>query len=234
MGRGTMRSILIVEDDRTISLVLKAYLEKEGYSIRQAYTCSEAKSQFENHKDDLILLDLTLPDGTGWSVLNYVRERSSCPVILLTAIGTIQDKLQGLHAGADDYITKPFIGEEVVARVQAVLRRTARVFEQEDATYFGSLKVNFKSHAVHLKGVELRFTPKDLDLFFYLLRHPNQTLTRDQLIENVWGFDYEGSERAVDLAINRIRQTLRDWSAEEGEIATIRGVGYQARVKIIA
>jgi two-component system response regulator VicR len=234
MGRGTMRSILIVEDDRTISLVLKAYLEKDGYSVRQAYTCHEAKGQFDNHQDDLILLDLTLPDDTGWSVLKYVREKSSCPVILLTAIGTIQDKLQGLNAGADDYITKPFIGEEVVARINAVLRRTARVFEQEDATYFGSLKVNFKSHAVHLQGAELRFTPKDLDLLFYLLRHPNQTLTRDQLIEKVWGFDYEGSERAVDLAINRIRQTLRDWSAEEGEIATIRGVGYQARVKIIS
>ncbi|CAH1230867.1 Transcriptional regulatory protein WalR [Paenibacillus allorhizoplanae] len=229
-----MRSILIVEDDRTISLVLKAYLEKEGYSVRQAYTCKEAKESWDAHLADLVLLDITLPDDTGWRVLHYIRERSSCPVIMLTAIGTIQDKLQGLNSGADDYITKPFIGEEVVARINAVLRRSARVFEQEDAAYFGSLKVNFKSHAVYLKGTELRFTPKDLDLLFYLLRHPNQTLSRDQLIENVWGFDYEGSERAVDLAINRIRQTLRDWPTEEGEIATIRGVGYQARVNIIS
>ncbi|CAN7743996.1 response regulator transcription factor [Paenibacillus sp. LjRoot153] len=229
-----MRSILIVEDDRTISLVLKAYLEKEGYVVRQAYTCKEAKVLWDSQLADLVLLDITLPDDTGWSILHYVRERSSCPVIMLTAIGTIHDKLQGLNSGADDYITKPFIGEEIVARVTAVLRRTGRVFEQEDAAYFGSLKANFKSHSVYLKGTELRFTPKDLDLLFYLLRHPNQTLTRDQLIENVWGFDYEGSERAVDLAVNRIRQTLRDWRAEEGEIATIRGVGYQARVNNIS
>ncbi|WNR44104.1 response regulator transcription factor [Paenibacillus roseipurpureus] len=227
-----MKQILVVEDDTTISLVLKAYLEREHYSVRQAYTCQEAKDMFESHSPDLILMDITLPDDSGWNLLQFVRARSACPVIMLTALGTIQDKLQGLKQGADDYITKPFIGEEITARVDAVLRRSTRVFEQEDAKYFGSLKVNFKSHSVQLNGTELRFTPKDLDLLLYLLNHPNQTMTREQLIENVWGFDYEGSERAVDLAINRIRQTLRDWRTEEGEITTIRGLGYQARVKI--
>jgi two-component system, OmpR family, response regulator VicR len=225
-----LKRILVIEDDTTISLVLRTYLEREGYIVKQVYSCKEAIDSFSVKMPDLVLLDLMLPDENGWTILQKIRERSACPVIMLTALGDINNKLEGLNQGADDYISKPFIGEEVIARVNTVLRRSSRILEQEDITYYGSLKVNFKAHSVHLNGEELKFTPKDLDLAFYLLQHPNQTLTREQLIEGVWGFDYDGSDRAVDLSIKRIRQTLRDWSTEEGEIITIRGLGYQARV----
>ncbi|MCU6793086.1 response regulator transcription factor [Paenibacillus sp. WQ 127069] len=225
-----MKQILLIEDDTVISMVLKAYLDREGYSVRQAYSCREAISAFQSKTPELVLLDLGLPDGDGLTLLAYIRERSACPVIILTALSDLTHKLEGLNQGADDYISKPFIGEEVIARVNAVLRRSSHSFKQAEVQHYGSLRVNYKAHSVHLNEEELKFTPKDLDLLFYLLQHPNQTLSREQLIEGVWVYDYEGSDRAVDMAINRVRQALRNWNPLEGEIVTIRGMGYQARV----
>ncbi|GAX91620.1 response regulator transcription factor [Effusibacillus lacus] len=222
-----MKTILIVEDELVISRVLKVYLQKANFNVEQAFTGQEAIEKFDFIKPSLVVLDVMLPDLDGWSILKYIRERSSCPVIMLTALGEIDQKLSGLNQGADDYMTKPFIADEVVARVNAVLRRSAQIIESNETIYYGSLKIDFKGHSVSLNGIELNFTPRDLSLFLFLAQHPNQTFTREQLIEHIWGYDYEGSDRAVDLAIKRIRKMLKNWPSSEGEIKTLRGLGYQ-------
>jgi len=222
-----MKNILIVEDELPISRVLKAYLEKHQFQVEQAFTGDEAERKFDSVNPALVLLDVMLPGRSGWSILEYIRAKSSCPVIMLTALGQIENKLAGLGQGADDYITKPFIADEVVARVQAVLRRSTQIIEGDRVKQFGSLKIDFKAYSVTLHGVELTFTPKDLSLFLFLAQYKNQAFTRDQLIEQVWGLDYEGSDRAVDLSIKRIRRTLENWPVTEGEIKTFRGLGYK-------
>ncbi|WP_246627672.1 response regulator transcription factor [Paenibacillus solanacearum] len=224
------QKILIVEDEPRISMVLKAFLVKAGYAVEQAYNGDQAMSLFESWEPTLVLLDVMLPVMDGWSVLNCIRKRSACPVIMLTALSDIHYRLEGLNGGADDYLVKPFIGEEVVARVRAVLRRLPQV-ATENSAIFGNLKIDFNSHKVMLNGDEVHLTPRDLSLFLYLASHPNQTLDRNQLIDAVWGRDYMGSDRAVDMAIKRIRQSLTEWSAEDGGIITLKRLGYQFRVK---
>ncbi|MGI6435820.1 MAG: response regulator transcription factor [Syntrophomonadaceae bacterium] len=221
-----MTTILIVEDEAAIARILKAYLTGAGYQVEQAFDGEEALHKFEAISPALVILDVMLPVIDGWNVLKHIRARSSCPVIMLTALGRIDQKLDGLNQGADDYITKPFIGEEVAARVNAVLRRPRQLNERDTATY-GSLKIDFKAHRVYLYGAELVLIPRDLALLLFMARHPNQTLSRDQLIEQVWGLDYEGSDRAVDLAIKRIRRIIVNWPLSEGELKTLRGLGYQ-------
>jgi Response regulators consisting of a CheY-like receiver domain and a winged-helix DNA-binding domain len=225
-----MKKILIVEDELAISMVLKAYLVKAGYTVEQVFDGDEALRVFRQWKPSLVLLDVLLPNQDGWLILNAIRENSACPVIMLTALDDIEQRLRGLREGADDYLCKPFIGEEVVARVQAVLRRQTHVVT-EDTAIFGQLKINYAAREVVLNGRNVILTPRDFDLLIFFSRHPNQILSREQLIEEVWGIDYDGSDRAVDLSVKRIRQLLRDWSMEEGEVATIRGLGYQFRVK---
>lgn len=225
-----MKQILLVEDEIVISRVLKAYLQKEEYQVWQADDGVDAIRIFDEQKPDLVLLDVMLPEMSGWDVLQYIREKSSCPVIMLTALGQTDQKLKGFNQGADDYITKPFVAEEVVARVNAVMRRSVILDKDQETRLFGSLKINFKSHSVTLHGIDLQFHPKDLSLLFFLAQNPNRTYSREQLIEHLWGMDYEGSDRAVDLAIKRIRKTLQNWPASEGEIKTLRGVGYQFSV----
>jgi two-component system response regulator VicR len=222
-----MKTILIVEDEWAISRVLRAYLEKSKFHVEQAFDGEEAMERFDSTHPSLVLLDIMLPGHDGWEILEYIRHKSPCPVIMLTALGQTQQKLMGLNQGADDYITKPFVAEEVVARVNAVLRRVPQAIEDQQTKFFGNLKVDFKAHFVTLHGVELTFTPRDLSVFLFLTQHPNQIFTRDQLIESVWGMDYEGSDRAVDLAIKRIRQTLVNWPGTQGKIRTLRGLGYQ-------
>lgn len=225
-----MKQILLVEDEIVISRVLKAYLQKEEYQVWQAGDGTDAIRIFDEQKPDLVLLDVMLPEMSGWDVLQYIREKSSCPVIMLTALGQTDQKLKGFNQGADDYITKPFVAEEVVARVNAVMRRSVILDKDQETRLFGSLKINFKSHSVTLHGIDLQFHPKDLSLLLFLAQNPNRTYSREQLIEHLWGMDYEGSDRAVDLAIKRIRKTLQNWPASEGEIKTLRGVGYQFSV----
>ncbi|MFD2368992.1 response regulator transcription factor [Brevibacillus sp. GCM10020057] len=222
-----MKSILLVEDELVISRVLKAYLQKAGYDVWQAVDGIEALRLFDENKPDLVLLDVMLPERNGWEILQYIREKSACPVIMITALGQTDQKLMGLNEGADDYITKPFVAEEVVARVNAVLRRSAILIQDQETRIFGSLKINFHSHKVTLHGLDVQLHPRDLSLLLFLAQNPNQTFTRDQLIDQVWGMDYGGSDRAVDLAIKRIRKTLENWPPSEGEIKTLRGVGYQ-------
>ena len=222
-----MQDILIVEDEPAIARVLKAYLTKAGYRVKQAFDGDEALREFESFPPSLVILDVMLPGRDGWSILKYIRERSSCPVIMLTALGKINQKLEGLNQGADDYITKPFMAEEVVARVNAVLRRSSQLIYDRETVIYGTLKIDFQAHTVYLHGVELSLIPRDLALLLFMARHPNQTLTREQLIEQVWGMDYEGSDRAVDLAIKRIRKSIVNWPLSQGELKTLRGLGYQ-------
>jgi len=225
-----LNRILIVEDEPDISLVLKRYLEKAAFEVRQAEDGEQAIQLYRQWQPSLVLLDIMLPDIDGWAILRHIRSHSACPVIMLTALNEIGARLGGLDAGADDYISKPFIAEEVVARVKAVLRRWPQI-RVEHTALFGGLKIDFIAREVFLNGNQVRLAPRDLSLLLFLADHPNQSFDREQLIASVWGMDYEGIDRAVDLAVGRIRQSLADWSAEEGEIETMRGLGYKFRVK---
>lgn len=223
-----MKKVLIIEDEFAINQVLKAYLNK-SFEVIQVYTGSDAISIFEQENPQLVLLDVMLPGKDGWQILKEIREKSNCPVIMLTALGDVNYRLQGLDHGADDYITKPFIGEEVVARVKAVLRRVSN--DNPNKKQFGQLELDYISHMVTLNKKEVFIAPRDMSVLFFLAEHPNRTYTREQLIEHVWGWDYDGSDRAVDLAIKRLRKALIDWPTEAGEIRTSRGLGYQLRVQ---
>ncbi|WP_100406058.1 response regulator transcription factor [Bacillus solitudinis] len=221
-----MKTVLVVEDEIAISQVLKAYLKKANYEVEQVFDGNLALAAFLRMQPSLVLLDVMLPGKDGWSILKDIRQHSSCPVIMLTALDDVSYRLSGLNGGADDYMSKPFIGDEVVARVNAVLRR-ASTLEDGDVKRFGHLIVDFKAHRVTLNGRDVELTPRDLSLLLFLAKHPNQTFTREQLIDQVWGMDYNGTDRAVDLAIKRIRKSLLGWTSTEGEIKTLRGLGYQ-------
>jgi DNA-binding response OmpR family regulator len=229
-GGEPVKTILIIEDEMTISRVLSVYLKHDGFEVVQAFDGLEGLELFSKHTPSLVLLDVMLPKMDGWDVLVEIRKTSSCPVIMLTAPGDIDYRLKGLNQGADDYIAKPFIGEEVVARVNAVLRRSSALLESQNTKQFGSLKINVDSHSVTINGEPAVLTPKDTSLLIFLAERPNRTFTREDLIEHVWGLDYDGSDRAVDLAVKRIRQALADWPSSQGEIRTLRGLGYQFSV----
>lgn len=226
-----MKKILVVEDEIAISMVLKAYLEREGFNVVQVYDGLKAIPVFEETEPDLILLDVMLPGKEGWDILKEIREEDTCPVIMLTALTDVDYRLSGFKSGADDYISKPFVAEEVVARVHAVLRRSSSVVAEGDHVHaFGSLTIDDQSYMVHLDGEEINLTPRDLSLLIFFAKHPNQIFTREQLLDQVWGMDYDGSDRAVDLAIKRIRKAIDAWPVTEGEIKTLRGLGYQLSV----
>lgn len=222
-----MKTILVVEDEPAIARVLSAYLRKARFGVSIAADGRQALDLFAQEPPALVLLDVMLPHVDGWEVLRRIRETSSCPVIMLTARSDIEDRLNGLNQGADDYMPKPFVPEEVVARVQAVLRRPSQWTDGERQRRFGRLGIDFQAQHVTLNGVQVSLMPRDLALLLFMAEHPNRTFTRDQLLEHVWGADYEGSDRAVDLSIKRIRQALSHWPAEEGDIRTLRGTGYQ-------
>ncbi len=224
-GDENVKTILIVEDEIPISQVLKVYLKKANFKTIQAFNGNEAIEKFYEHKPALVLLDVMLPGKDGWTILKEIRQQSNCPVIMLTALGDVNYRLTGLNEGADDYISKPFIAEEVVARVNAVLRRSQT--DDGPVKSFGQLQIDLKSHRVTINEEEIELTPRDLSLLLFLADNPNQTFTRDQLIEHVWGWEYEGSDRAVDLAIKRLRKSLYKWPESDGEIKTLRGLGYQ-------
>ncbi|OWA37212.1 DNA-binding response regulator [Saccharibacillus sp. O16] len=222
-----MTTILIVEDQEAIARVLAAYLKKAGFAVERVADGRQVMERFEETQPALVLLDIMLPGIDGWELLAEIRKRGACPVIMLTALGDIDYRLDGLNGGADDYMTKPFVPEEVVARVNAVLRRRP-VYSGADASKrFGGLVIDPTAQRVSLNGAEVPLTPRDLSLLMFLSDYPNRMFTREQLIEHVWGMDYEGSDRAVDLSIKRLRQALSHWPTEYGEIRTLRGTGYQ-------
>lgn len=224
-----MKRILLIEDEIPIARLVSAYLERASYEVKWNEGDREAIPAFLSWKPDLVLLDLMLPDHDGLDILDQIRQYGSCPVIIITARGTVPDKLQGLAQGADDYIAKPFDPDEVLARVQAVLRRSSYLAEA-DTIRLGTLSIDVTAQNALIGKTPLSLMPRDWQLLVFLARHPNQIFSRDQLLDQVWGMDFEGGDRSVDTAVKRLRKSLLPWPTSEGEISTIRGMGYSLRV----
>ena len=221
-------SILVVDDDPNISRLEQLYLEKEGYEVRVAADGNDAIEAFRKLPPDLVLLDVMLPGADGYEVLKTIRKSSEIPVIMVTARGETFDKVLCLELGADDYIVKPFDGKEMTARVKAVLRR-ARGSEEDQAgdLSFPGLTVSLKEYDVHYDGKRLEMPPKELEVLYFLASHPNQVFTREQLLNQVWGFEFFGDSRTVDVHIKRLREKLADSEKYGWTIYTVRGVGYK-------
>lgn len=224
--------ILLVDDDPNIRRLVQLYLEKEGFRVVCADRGDDALNIFRKEPPDLMLLDVMLPGTDGWSVLKSVRKTSAIPIIMLTAKDETFDKVLGLELGADDYITKPFESKELVARVKAVLRRTQTPEEKTDVLSFPALTVSLAQYEVLYEGNKVDMPPKELEVLYFLASHPNQVFTRDQLLEQVWGFNFVGdSSRTVDVHIKRIREKLPDCEKHGWLIRTIWGVGYKFEIK---
>lgn len=226
-----MQRILVVDDDQHIRELLDLYLRKEGFSVLQAADGDEAVLAADRHKPDLILLDIMLPGKSGWQVCQELRSKSNTPIIMISAKGEEVDKVTGLDLGADDYISKPFSPREVLARVKAVLRRSndEAESEQEDLKR-GNLYINMTQWIVQVSGQTITLTPKETELLWHLARHANQVFSREQLLENVWGYEYFGDARTVDVHIKRLREKLGVTEAEGWQIKTVWGVGYKFEV----
>lgn len=226
------KKILIVEDDHNISELLQLYLKNEGYETVIANDGGEGIDQFRRFRPDLVLLDLMLPVMDGWGVLRTIRQDSKVPVIMLTAKGETSDKVTGLKQGADDYITKPFEMKEVLARVEAVLRRTAEEEtgkEKKRRLVFDKLIIDLDAFELIVDGKRVETPPKEMELLYHLASSPNRVYTRNQLLDEVWGFDYFGDSRTVDVHIKRLREKLEGVS-ERWSLKTVWGVGYKFEV----
>ena len=224
-------SVLVVEDDRNIAELLQMYLEKEGYTVTVAADGGQGLSAFRAQKPDLVLLDVMMPVMDGWAVCRAIRAEGSTPVIMLTAKGETDDKVAGLKSGADDYITKPFEMREVLARIEAVLRRTTggSVDAKTRRLTFDKLIVDMDAFELTVDGKKVDIPPKEMELLFYLASSPNRVYTRNQLLDEVWGFDYFGDSRTVDVHVKRLREKLEGVS-EQWSLKTVWGVGYKFEV----
>lgn len=235
------QKILIVDDDVNIAELISLYLTKECFDTMMVHDGEEAIKQFTNYQPNLILLDLMLPGIDGYEVCREIRKVSSVPIIMLSAKGEIFDKVLGLELGADDYIIKPFDSKELVARVRAVLRRfhpitttapvqPSLVAEQTgDFVSYPDLIINQSNYSVIYYGNTIEMPPKELELFYFLASHPNQVFTREQLLDHIWGYEYIGDTRTVDVHIKRLREKIKDhtsWS-----LSTVWGIGYKFEVK---
>ena len=224
-------NILVVDDDPNIARLVALYLEKENYEVRTVGRGDDAVNEFTRLPPDLILLDVMLPGMDGYQVLKAIRKSSAIPVIMLTARDETFDKVLGLELGADDYITKPFDAKEMVARVKAVLRRTQGGEEEKKTDLsFPGLTVSLAEYAVYFEGRRLEMPPKELEVLYFLASSPNQVFTREQLLKQVWGFDFFGDSRTVDVHIKRLREKLPDSEKYGWSIHTVRGVGYKFEV----
>ena len=224
------RKVLIVEDDGNIAELLHLYLEKEGFETQVAPDGGKGVELFRSFHPDLVLLDIMLPVMDGWSVLKKIRETDKTPVIMLTAKGELNDKVQGLEGGADDYITKPFEMKEVLARIHAVLRRFGgEEGSGEKKLTFDKLVINMDSYELTVDGKRVDTPPKELELLYHLAASPNRVFTRNQLLDEVWGFDYFGDSRTVDVHIKRLREKLEGVS-DQWSLKTVWGVGYKFEV----
>ena len=224
-------SVLIVEDDRNIAELLQMYLEKEKYTVELAFDGGEGLSKFRSVKPDLVLLDVMMPVMDGWAVCKAIRAESQVPVIMLTAKGETEDKVSGLRAGADDYVTKPFEMREVLARIEAVLRRSSGLTTEKKSRKltFDKLTIDMDAFELLVDGKKVDTPPKEMELLFYLASSPNRVYTRNQLLDEVWGFDYFGDSRTVDVHVNRLREKLEGVS-ESWSLKTVWGVGYKFEV----
>lgn len=225
------QKILIVDDDLNICELLRLYLEKEGYDTVCANDGEQAVAVAIRETPDLILLDIMLPKLDGWQVCREIRKTHETPIIMITAKGEVFDKILGLELGADDYVTKPFDTKEVVARVKAVLRRTAdKNKKQNDEVRYDKLRINLTNYELVVDNKQIDTPPKELELIYHLANNPNRVYTRDQLLDEVWGFDYYGDSRTVDVHVKRLREKLEDVS-DEWSLKTVWGVGYKFEVK---
>ncbi|MBQ9535108.1 MAG: response regulator transcription factor [Clostridia bacterium] len=223
------KSILIIEDDSNIRELLRLYLSQEGYKIETAQDGQEGLRKFKLLHPDLVLLDLMMPVMDGNQVMREIRAISKAPVIIITAKSETFDKVSGLELGADDYITKPFEMREVIARIRAVLRR----YDNDDAPRkleFDGLVIDKESYNIIVKGEKIEIPPKEIELLYFLASSPNRVFTRAQLLDDVWGFDYFGDTRTVDVHIKRLREKLQDVSPK-WEIKTVWGVGYKFELR---
>ena len=221
---------LVVEDDGNIAELLHLYLEKEGFETQVARDGGKGVELFRSFQPDLVLLDIMLPVMDGWSVLKKIRESGKTPVIMLTAKGELEDRVTGLESGADDYIVKPFEMKEVLARIHAVLRRAGA--EEEPAAKklsYDKLVINLDSYELLIDGHRVDTPPKELELLYHLAASPNRVFTRNQLLDEVWGFDYFGDSRTVDVHIKRLREKLEGVS-NQWQLKTVWGVGYKFEV----
>lgn len=223
--------ILIVDDDLNICELLRLYLEKNGFTTVLAHDGQSAVSIFNDSKPDLVLLDIMLPRLDGWQVCREIRKVSDAPIIMLTAKGETFDKVLGLELGADDYITKPFDTKEVIARIKAVLRRTKQTTSSNtEVVEYDKLTINLTNYELIVDGKIIDTPPKELELIFHLASNPNRVYTRDQLLDEVWGFDYYGDSRTVDVHVKRLREKLENVS-DKWSLKTVWGVGYKFEVK---
>ena len=221
-------TILVIDDDRNILAIIELYLKKAGF---QVFTCADGTSAlaaFHETRPSLVVLDIMLPGRDGWAVLHDIRMEGETPVIMLTAKGDTGDRVQGLELGADDYIAKPFDAKELIARIKPVLRRSTPT-EPERTISLPGLSVSLENYAVTLDGRQLEMPPKEIELLYFLASHPGKVFTREQLLEQVWGFDFFGDSRTVDVHVKRIREKLGD--DHDWELRTVWGVGYKFEQK---
>ena len=223
--------ILIVDDDQNICELLRLYAEKEGYTVSLAHDGRKAVECFEQESPDIILLDIMLPELDGWQVCREIRKKSQCPIIMLTAKGETFDKVLGLELGADDYVVKPFETKEVLARIKAVLRRSGKQDPNEKKVVtFDKLSINLNNYELKVNGVQVDTPPKEMELIYHLASNPNRVFSRDQLLDEVWGFNYYGDSRTVDVHVKRLREKLEGVS-DQWALKTGWGVGYKFEVK---
>ena len=223
--------IMVVDDDANICELLRLYLEKEGFDPVIAPNGVKALEMFDSEKPDLILLDVMMPQLDGWQVCREIRKKSQCPIIMLTAKGEVFDKVLGLELGADDYVVKPFEAKEVIARVKAVLRRCgAQEQKKAKEVQYDNLYINMENYELRVRGKQIDTPPKEMELIYHLASNPNRVYTRDQLLDEVWGFEYYGDSRTVDVHIKRLREKL-DGVSDQWNLKTVWGVGYKFEVK---
>lgn len=226
--------ILVVDDDLNICELLKLYLENEGYTAYVANDGQAAVEMFNEKSPDLVLLDIMLPKMDGWQVCREIRKTSSVPIIMLTAKGETFDKVLGLELGADDYVTKPFDSKEVMARIKAVLRRAKGESEnsasEKKIVKYDKLEINIENYELKVDGKVIDTPPKELELIYHFASNPNRVYTRDQLLDEVWGFDYYGDSRTVDVHVKRLREKLEGVS-DKWSLKTVWGVGYKFETK---
>ncbi|MDO5323298.1 MAG: response regulator transcription factor [Clostridia bacterium] len=226
-----MLKILLVDDDPNIRQLVNLYLQKEGFEVMMADRGDEALKMFKASPPNLILLDIMLPGMDGWQVCREVRKISNIPIIMLTAKDETFDKVLGLELGADDYVAKPFDMKELVARIKAVSRRFQAADAPEKELVFPGLTININQYTVMYMGKELEMPPKELELLYFLASHPGMVFTREQLLEQVWGYDYFGDSRTVDVHVKRLREKLTEGEKLGWQIKTVWGVGYKFEVK---
>ena len=222
------RNILVVEDDRNISDLIRMYLEKEGFEVRSAYDGGKAIEEYDKQAPDMVLLDIMLPVVDGWGVCAHIREKGKTPIIMLTAKSDVGDRITGLEMGADDYLVKPFEMKELMARINAVLRRSEIPDDTKKKLVFDKLVINLDSYELLVDGKKVDTPPKELELLYHLAATPNRVYTRNQLLDGVWGYDSESGEDTVKTHISRLRNKLRD--IPEFRIVTIKGLGYKAEI----